>query len=124
MHKSKEGRASRLVKFLLRDMKQLGSWARVYDLPISKIMTAGWTSPMSKTYRVFVDSDTGSVEVFCFGITRVDTDCEGVYKSVHDLPIWMRDKLAVLNMVEVNPPQEEIVGVGVRVDANTFWIYR
>ena len=121
MPKIKDDRRSQVLKFLLQDLKNLGRWA---DRPFSEILNASWTSLISKTYRVFVNSDTGNVEVFCFGITQVDTECEGVHNSVHDLPSWMRDKLAVLNMVEVNPPQKEIVGVGVRVDADTFWVYR
>ena len=83
---------------------------------------AAWTSMFDKTYRVLINLDTGKVEVVCLGISNVDHEAEGIYQKVEELPMWMQEKLAVLNMMEVNPPQEEVDGVGIRIDESTYWV--
>ena len=83
---------------------------------------AAWTPLFDNTYRVMVNLDTGKAEVVCLGIDRVDSGCEGIYNSTNELPEWMQQKLAVLAMIEVNPPQTEVEGVGIRIDHNTYWI--
>lgn len=85
---------------------------------------AAWTPILDKTYRVLIDVNTGKVEVVCLGIDSVDHEAEGIYQQVEDLPMWMQEKLAVLSMMEVNPPQEEVNGVGIRIDGNTYWIVK
>lgn len=90
---------------------------------IEQLRTA-WTPILDKTYRVLVNLDTGKVEVVCLGIDSVDHEAEGIYEDSTKLPMWMQEKLAVLNMIEVNPPQEEVAGVGIRIDHNTYWIVK
>ena len=38
------------------------------------------------TYRVEIKPDTKYVEVQCFGMNSVDTEAEGTYMSVMELP--------------------------------------
>ena len=37
-------------------------------------------------YRVYIDSETNTVEISCIGINRLDTALEDTYGSVNDLP--------------------------------------
>lgn len=83
-----------------------------------------WTPMFENTYRVLVNLQTGRVEVVCLGIDKVDSDTEGVYKDSSELPMWMQEKLAVLSIMEVSPPQVEVPGVGIRIDQNTYWILK
>ena len=85
-------------------------------------LRSAWSPRFESTYRVVVNLDTGAAEVVCLGIDRVDAEGEGIYDSTNDLPKWMQEKLAVLSMIEVNPPQTEVVGVGMRIDENTYWL--
>lgn len=110
-----------------RDMEnatfdKLGSISAAFAAVAKAI--AMWTPILDKTYRVLIDVNTGKVEVVCLGIDSVDHEAEGIYQQVEDLPMWMQEKLAVLSMMEVNPPQEEVNGVGIRIDGNTYWIVK
>jgi hypothetical protein len=53
-----------------------------------------------------------------------DSEAEGIYNDTSLLPDWMQDKLAVLSMMKVDPPQTKIEGVGMRVDQNVFWVLK
>lgn len=75
-------------------------------------------------YRVLFNVPRSQVEVICLGVGRVDTEAEGIYKDVRDLPVWLQEKLAVLNIMQVNPPQTEVEGLGIRIDENTFWVFK
>ena len=44
------------------------------------------------------------------------------YSSIDKTPEWVKDRLAVLNMMPANPNESVVRGVGRRVDQNTFWI--
>ncbi len=75
-------------------------------------------------YRVVIYPNTKSVLISCFGMEGVDVAVEGAYDSVDELPEWIQRKLAVLNMLKVNPPMQSVPDVGRRIDADTFWVYR
>ena len=75
-------------------------------------------------YRVVIYPNTKSVLVSCFGMEGVDTQVEGAYDSVDELPEWIQRKLAVLNTLKVKPPMQSIDDVGRRIDEHTFWVYR
>ena len=36
----------------------------------------------------------------------------------------MQEKLAVLSMMKVDPPQTKVEGVGMRIDDDVFWVIR
>ncbi len=85
---------------------------------------AKWGEEIDSVYRVYVHPRTGAVDVICLGIGSVDSMLEGSYPSVKALPMWAQSKLAVLSMIEVKPPMEKVEGIGMRIDADTFWVVR
>lgn len=75
----------------------------------------------SNTYRVSVFPD--HVTVLCFGLESVDSCLEGTYHSVDVLPDWVKERLAVLNMIPPSPPTYEVEGVGRRISATVYWVF-
>lgn len=72
-------------------------------------------------YRVSI---TGKkAEVVCLGLDSIDAPCTGDY-YVSRLPKWIQKKLAVLLMLDSVPPNCAVDGVGIRIDADTFWIFK
>jgi hypothetical protein len=74
-------------------------------------------------HRVFINPHTERVRVIRFGLESVDAGPERMYKDVQELPSWVQKKMALLSMLSFTPPTPEILGVGRRMDENTFWIY-
>ena len=89
-----------------------------------KEMRAQWTADFENVYRVMITPDTGCVEVVCLGIDSVDSEAEGAYSDSSQLPAWMQEKLAVLSMMKVDPPQTKVEGVGMRIDDDVFWVIK
>ena len=87
-------------------------------------LRAKWEGGMDNVYRVYINSNAGSVEVVCLGMDSVDSEAEGIYHDTSHLPDWMQERLAVLSMMKVDPPQTKVEGVGMRVDANVYWIIK
>ena len=73
------------------------------------------------TYRIRLTG--GGIEVLCFGIESVDSKLEGYYDSVDELPDWVKERLAVLMVLDSTPPTGELAGVGRRISAHVFWVY-
>jgi hypothetical protein len=90
----------------------------------TKAMRAQWTADFENVYRVMITPNTGCVEVVCLGIDSVDSEAEGTYSDSSQLPAWMQEKLAVLSMMKVEPPQTKVEGVGMRIDDDVFWVIR
>jgi len=74
-------------------------------------------------YRVSVSPRTNTVRVVAIG-TEVDSTIEGEYDSVDALPLWMQEKIALLMMTSLDKPTSTVEGVGRRIDANIYWIFR
>jgi hypothetical protein len=36
----------------------------------------------------------------------------------------MQERIAVLSMMKVNPPQTKVEGVGMRVDESVYWVLK
>lgn len=89
-----------------------------------EVLRTRWVEEMDSVYRVRVDPNTGNVEVVCLGMDSVDSEAEGIYDNTSLLPEWMQDKIAVLSMMKVDPPQTKIEGVGMRVDQHVFWVLK
>lgn len=66
---------------------------------------------------------TGKVKVTCLGIERVDSELKESYDSVSQLPTWVQEKLALLQMIDPTPPIAPLDGVGQRISQNTFWVF-
>ena len=84
-------------------------------------LRAQWTGDIDNVYRVAIDGT--AVEVMCLGMD-IDSSIEGIYNSTSELPMWMQERLAVLSMMKVSPPQTKIEGVGMRVDERVYWVLR
>ncbi len=102
------------------------SLTRVTDMPSARRrlseLRAQWTGDIDNVYRIFVGS---TVEVVCLGMASVDDRClEGVYNTTDELPAWMQERIAVLSMMKVNPPQTKVEGVGMRVDESVYWVLK
>lgn len=65
----------------------------------------------------------GGIEVICFGLESVDSKLEGHYDGVDDLPDWVKERLAVLMVLDSTPPTGELEGVGRRISEKVFWVY-
>lgn len=87
-------------------------------------LRAAWEGGMENVYRVFINPATESIEVVCLGIDNIDSEAEGIYRDSTLLPVWMQERLAVLRIMKVDPPQTKIEGVGMRVDEHVFWIIK
>lgn len=87
-------------------------------------LRASWDGGMDNVYRVYVNPNTKSVEVVCLGIDSIDSEAEGIYHNTTQLPTWMQERIAVLSLMKVDPPQTKVEGVGMRVDENVYWIIK
>jgi len=85
---------------------------------------AQWTDDFDRLYRVVIAPANGTVDVLCLGIDCVDPEAEGIYANTSLLPAWIQERLAVLSMMKVDPPQTRVEGIGMRIDDNTFWILK
>jgi len=85
---------------------------------------AQWTDDFERLYRVVIAPANGTVDVLCLGIDCVDPEAEGIYANTSLLPAWMQERLAVLSLMKVDPPQTRVEGIGMRIDDNTFWILK
>jgi len=72
-------------------------------------------------YRVSVED--GAVEVVCLGLDSVDSEGEGQYDSVADLPDWMQEKLSALYLFKCEGYMPIVEGVGRRISKDVFWLF-
>lgn len=94
------------------------------DLVHASTQRSNWTGGMNNVYRVYIAPDTKRADVLCLGIDSVDSEAEGMYEDSSQLPVWMQERLAILCMMKVNPPQTKVEGVGMRIDEDTYWIIK
>ena len=64
----------------------------------------------------------GSVTIINFSLEMLDNDISGWYSEVDLLPDWVKDRLALLMMVNPTPPTKYVDGVGRRISETVFWI--
>lgn len=72
-------------------------------------------------YRVHIRGKKANV--VCLGLDSIDVPCTGDY-YVSRLPKWIQRKLAVLLMLDSVPPNCAVDGVGIRIDEDTFWLFK
>ncbi len=75
-------------------------------------------------YRVCIPYNTRIAEVMCIGLNSVDNEFEGVYDDVNELPLWMQEGVAVLSMLPIDKPNQQVEGVGRRIAENIYWVYK
>jgi hypothetical protein len=73
-------------------------------------------------YRVSVFPE--GVDIVCFGLDSVDSCLEGHYDDINNLPDWVKERLAILNMMSSTPPTNDVAGVGRRISGHVYWVYR
>lgn len=56
------------------------------------------------------------------GYCPIDTNRRLEYLTLEEIPEWVKNRLAVLNMMPPNPTDSIVFGVGRRVDAVTWWV--
>lgn len=64
----------------------------------------------------------GFVTIIDFSLEMLDNDISGWYSEVDLLPDWVKDRLALLMMVDPTPPTKYVDGVGRRISETVFWI--
>ena len=64
----------------------------------------------------------GSATIIDFSLEMLDNDISGWYSEVDLLPDWVKDRLALLMMVDPTPPTKYVDGVGRRISETVFWI--
>jgi hypothetical protein len=106
------------------DLIRAGLIVEALWYPRKKAPNAEWTTDFDRLYRVVIAPATGKVDVLCLGIDCVDPEVEGVYANTSLLPAWVQERLAVLSMMKVDPPQTRVEGIGMRIDDNTFWVLK
>ena len=74
-----------------------------------------------KIYRVSLED--GCVEVVCLGLDSVDSEGDGQYDSVDNLPDWMQEKLSTLYLFKCEGYMPIVEGVGRRISKDVFWLF-
>jgi hypothetical protein len=89
------------------------------DMMLAKML--GEPEPEGDVVRVKIYTH-GKVAVY--SLDSIDTEVDGYYDSVNDLPVWMQERLAILLLMSAKPPTQDVDDVGRRIDETTFWLYR
>ena len=97
----------------MRDVTKMPGWADMLRMVCEPHEDYIW--------RVWIEPN-GSVRVSYIGHCPIDTPRKAVYQTFESLPEWMKDRLAVLNMMPPNPTDSVVFGVGRRVDETTWWV--
>lgn len=65
----------------------------------------------------------GEIRVLKLGV-GVDEEVEGVYSSIDALPDWVKERLAVLMVVDAqHKPARNLEGIGRRISEKVFWVF-
>ena len=89
---------------------------------IGAIIHASWTNPIYHVLRV---GDRCKVTEISIPVPEIP---DGTYE-LHELPLWMQDSLAVLNLLDFSREGKiidpiEIPHIGRRVGESSFWVYK
>lgn len=75
-------------------------------------------------YRAqFQDDVVNVLSLMPLDMKIADRLSDGDY-ALDDLPDWFRRRLDALAIIPIPPPQQDIKGVGSRMGALTYWVYR
>jgi hypothetical protein len=74
-------------------------------------------------YRIEIKKDN-TVETTCYEmLDAFDPELKKYYETLDDLPKWVQDKLAVLMLLDHTKVNEEVEGVGRRINENVYWVF-
>lgn len=75
-------------------------------------------------YRILIKGDN-SIETDCYDmIDLFKPELDKAYSSIDNLPEWVKERLAVLSILNPNVRNEEVEGVGRRIAKNIYWVYK
>ena len=97
----------------MRDIRTLPGWVDMLHMVCEPYEDYIW--------RVVVSPDRSVVTNY-IGYCPIDTEPRVEYQSFENLPEWVKDRIAVLNMMPPNPTDSVVFGVGRRVDETTWWV--
>lgn len=99
----------------------------IYDLESDVFSTSRTLAHMirdnPKTYRISINQK-GGAEVLCFDLENIDSELEGYYDDLSNLPTWVQERIAVLSVCSPNPPTPVVEGIGRRISESIYWIYK
>jgi hypothetical protein len=74
-------------------------------------------------YRIQINGDN-TVETTCYEmLDAFDPELKKYYETLDELPKWVQDKLAVLMLLDHTKVNEEVEGVGRRINENVYWVF-
>jgi hypothetical protein len=74
-------------------------------------------------YRIQINGDN-TVETTCYEmLDAFDPVLKKYYETLHHLPKCVQDKLAVLMLLDHTKVNEEVEGVGRRINENVYWVF-
>lgn len=74
-------------------------------------------------YRLTLNKNT-SVDVDCYDLLEnFAPELDKHYDDVHSLPAWVQEKISVLMVLDPTKVNDEITGIGRRINKNIFWVY-
>ena len=112
-----------LPRLVLEDLREAGALQVVmpYNNMEEMFMHCVQSIVDAKTFRLSI-SDNGLVNAITWG--RDSDTLDHTFSTTTDrLPEWMQRKLAALMLFDPDQRNEEVVGVGRRINEYTFWIY-
>ena len=113
------------VRTWLTKLYEADLWLGVYQYPQAYMSVVDPpvedVPDKDTTYRIRITP--AGVDVICFGLESIDSDLEGHYDRVDDLPSWVQERLAVLLVLDSRPPTASIQGVGRRISERVFWVF-
>lgn len=74
-----------------------------------------------KIWRVFIASDNSMAMVVSFEFFGVDGSVARTYAPADTLPLWIKEKVAVLAML--SPTHPAVPGVGKKQDDTVYWVF-
>lgn len=72
-------------------------------------------------WRIVIRPSTGSVEMYYIGHLPIEGPRIKGYKTLDTAPEWVKDRVAVLSMLEPNVHTSAVFGVGRRVSEYVYW---
>ena len=97
----------------MRDITKMPGWVDMLKMVCEPYEDYIW--------RIQVQPE-GHITMSYIGYCPIDTPRIASYSSLEKLPEWIKDRIAVLNMMPPNPTDSIVFGVGRRVNEETWWV--
>lgn len=84
-------------------------------------LVEGFEKEFSNVYRVQIHTSY-SIHVIKLGM-GVDEEVEGIYSGIDALPDWIKERLAVLMVLDAKQKTDSVENVGKRISEYVFWVF-